>query len=133
MDQGSLKWRLPLVAVIIGVCLYYAYPPFDPDGPGLQQGKLKLGLDLQGGMQLLLRVDTAKLPENAKADATVRAIEVIRNRIDQFGVSEPSIQQQGGDRILVQLPGISDRQRAIDLIGKTALLEFKLVDEDPQK
>jgi preprotein translocase subunit SecD len=58
-----------------------------------------------------------------------QAVETIRNRIDQFGVTEPLIQQQGTDEILVQLPGVSDPERAIDLIGKTALLEFKLVDE----
>jgi preprotein translocase subunit SecD len=61
--------------------------------------------------------------------AVTQAVETIRNRIDQFGVAEPLIQRQGVDEILVQLPGISDPQRAIDLIGKTALLEFKLVDE----
>ncbi len=59
-----------------------------------------------------------------------QALETIRNRIDQFGVSEPDIRPKGEDRILVQLPGIKDTQRAIDLIGKTALLEFKLVAED---
>ena len=56
-------------------------------------------------------------------------MEIIRNRVDQFGVAEPLIQRQGEDRIAVQLPGLTDRQRAIDLIGKTALLEFKLVDD----
>jgi protein-export membrane protein SecD len=54
-------------------------------------------------------------------------MEIIRNRVDQFGVAEPLIQREGEDRITVQLPGLTDRQRAIDLIGKTALLEFKLV------
>src|SRR5439155_15937247 len=60
-------------------------------------------------------------------DATGRAMEIIRNRVDQFGVAEPLIQREGEDRITVQLPGLTDRQRAIELIGKTALLEFKLV------
>jgi preprotein translocase subunit SecD len=61
--------------------------------------------------------------------AVDQALETIRNRVDQFGVSEPDIRPQGEDRILVQLPGIKDPQRAIELIGKTALLEFKLVAE----
>jgi preprotein translocase subunit SecD len=61
--------------------------------------------------------------------AVDQALETIRNRIDQFGVSEPDIRRQGENRILVQLPGIQDTQRAKDLIGRTALLEFKLVDE----
>ena len=59
--------------------------------------------------------------------AVAQALETIRNRIDQFGVSEPDIRPEGEDRILIQLPGIKDPQRAIDLIGKTAQLEFKLV------
>ena len=61
--------------------------------------------------------------------AVDQALETIRNRIDQFGVSEPDIRRQGANRILIQLPGIKDTQRAKDLIGKTALLEFKLVDD----
>lgn len=61
--------------------------------------------------------------------STSQALETIRNRIDQFGVTEPLIQKQGPNQILVQLPGIKDPQRAIELIGKTALLEFKLLDE----
>ncbi|HET9915600.1 MAG TPA: protein translocase subunit SecD [Candidatus Binatia bacterium] len=59
-----------------------------------------------------------------------QSLETIRNRIDQFGVSEPVIQRQGINNILVQLPGIQDPQRAKDIIGKTALLEFKLVDDN---
>ena len=61
-----------------------------------------------------------------------QALKIIRNRIDQFGVSEPTVQAQGADEIVVQLPGIQDPQRAKDLIGKTALLEFKLLATGPQ-
>ncbi len=93
--------------------------------------RISLGLDLQGGMHLVLRVDTSKLsPEAQHRDVTGVAVEVIRNRIDQFGVREPLIQRQGTDHILVQLPGITDRERALKLIGQTALLEFKLVSEN---
>jgi preprotein translocase subunit SecD len=67
--------------------------------------------------------------DHIKKLATRQALETIRNRIDQFGVSEPDIRLQGEKRILIQLPGIKDTERAKDLIGKTALLEFKLVDE----
>jgi protein-export membrane protein SecD len=59
-----------------------------------------------------------------------QSIEVIRNRIDEFGVSEPQISSQGNDRVVVELPGIKDVDRAKDLIGRTAKLEFKMVDED---
>jgi preprotein translocase subunit SecD len=68
--------------------------------------------------------------EQIKKNAIDQALETIRNRIDQFGVSEPEITLQGTDRLLIQLPGIKDPQRAINLIGRTALLEFKLLDEE---
>lgn len=65
-----------------------------------------------------------------KDSVTNQALETIRNRIDQFGVTEPLIQRQGKNQIVIQLPGVKDSKRAKDLIGKTALLEFKLLDED---
>ena len=68
--------------------------------------------------------------EDLKRFAVDQGLETIRNRIDEFGVSEPSIQKQGEDRILIQLPGIKDPARAIELIGKTALLEFKIVNDE---
>lgn len=73
-----------------------------------------------------------RAPEvQAIRDLSVRqALETLRNRIDEFGVSEPVFQQEGADRILVQLPGIKDPERAIALLGKTARLEFKMVAED---
>jgi preprotein translocase subunit SecD len=67
--------------------------------------------------------------DHIKKLAVDQALETIRNRVDQFGVAEPDIRRQGENRILIQLPGIQDTQRAKDLIGRTALLEFKLVDE----
>lgn len=65
-----------------------------------------------------------------KENAAEQALETIRNRIDQFGVSEPTIVRQGENELVVQLPGVKDPKRAIDLIGKTALLEFKLADDE---
>ena len=81
------------------------------------------------GQKLVLKMDdkeAAKIRDNA-AD---QALETIRNRIDQFGVAEPSIQRQGENEIVVELPGVKDPERAIELIGKTAQLEFKLVDDE---
>ena len=77
---------------------------------------------IRGGM-------SASEVQAIRANAVSQAVETIRNRIDQFGVREPQIVAEGEDRIVVQLPGVKDQQRAIELIGKTALLEFKLVDE----
>ena len=90
---------------------------------------IKLGLDLQGGMHLVLEIDDSKLSDDAKHDAVDRAIRIIRNRVDQFGVAEPVIQKQGDKRIIVQLPGLQDAERAKKLIGDTALLEFIMVHE----
>jgi len=120
----ELKWRIIFILALIGLFSYFAFP---------LNKRISLGLDLQGGMHLVLRVDTSKLSEGAKRDAVERALEVIRNRIDQFGVGEISIQRQGLEEIVVQLPGVTDRKRALDIIGRTALLEFKLVNDDPEK
>ncbi len=120
----NLKWKAILIVAVIALAIHLAYPPGE---------KINLGLDLQGGMHLVLEVDTSDLSDAAKKDAVGRALEIIRNRVDEFGVREPSIQRQGKYQIIVQLPGISERERAINLIGKTALLEFKLVSDDPQK
>ncbi len=90
---------------------------------------LHLGLDLVGGMHLVLEIDKTKLSRGEIKDAADRALEIIKNRVDQFGVFEPIIQRMGEDRILVQLPGV-DRERAKSIIGQTALLEFKLVAEE---
>ncbi|MEW6075253.1 MAG: protein translocase subunit SecD [Candidatus Omnitrophota bacterium] len=120
----KLLIKVLLIAGIFGLCAYFAFP---------LHTRINLGLDLKGGMHLVLRVNTSHLSDEAKVDAVDRALEVVRNRIDEFGVREPSIQKQGVDEIVVQLPGITDRQRAIDLIGQTALLEFKLVETDSTK
>lgn len=96
----------------------------------LQKRAINLGLDLKGGMYLLLEVDRSKVQEGDVAGAVDRAIQIIRNRIDQWGVFEPSIQKAGKDRILVQLPGIMDPDRAKNLIGKTAFLEFRIVADE---
>lgn len=98
----------------------------------LREKAIKLGLDLQGGMYLLLEVDKSKLGPAEAKNAVDQAMQIIRNRIDQFGVAEPSIQKQGEDRILVQLPGLLDQERAKELIGETALLEFKIVKTDEE-
>jgi len=93
---------------------------------------LKLGLDLQGGVHIALEVDDSKLDENARKDVMDRAIKVYRNRIDQFGVAEPTIQQEGDRRIIVELPGLEDVERAHKILGQTAQLEFRLVREQDE-
>ncbi len=84
----------------------------------------------EGGIWKTQLVLDSKETDYVRKRAIDQALEIIRNRVDQFGVSEPEITLQGTDQILVQLPGIRDPQRAINLIGQTALLEFKLVDDE---
>lgn len=119
----NMQWR---VLTALGVLIFALAGMFP------LKEKINLGLDLQGGMHLVLKVDTSKVPEEAREDAPNRALEIIRNRIDQFGVREPLIQRQGKDSIVVQLPGITDRERAIELIGRTAQLEFKIVEDSEE-
>ena len=85
--------------------------------------------DEGGFVNLQIRMND-KVAQDRKDKAVAQALETIRNRIDQFGVSEPVIQREGINHIVVQLPGIKDPKRAIELIGKTARLEFKLVNEN---
>jgi SecD/SecF fusion protein len=95
-------------------------------------GRIKLGLDLQGGTSFLMEMDLSKLSDtNDASGALSQAVEVIRKRVDRFGVAEPIIQPAGDNRILVQLPGLSedDRARAITNLQKTAYLEFRLAHE----
>ncbi len=84
---------------------------------------------VETGNKLVYRISDREA-RRIKDSAADQALETIRNRIDQFGVSEPVIHRQGENEIVVQLPGVKDPKRAIDLIGKTAQLEFKLVDDD---
>jgi preprotein translocase subunit SecD len=84
---------------------------------------------VETGSKLVYRVSDNEA-RKIKDTAADQALETIRNRIDQFGVSEPTIHRQGENEIVVQLPGVKDPKRAIDLIGKTAQLEFKLVDDE---
>jgi preprotein translocase subunit SecD len=210
-----LGWRAGIAAALMVVAFVFLVPSMTQELPAwwsgvLPKDKIHLGLDLQGGVHLILEVEVKKaaesylerVVEDLKPDlrknkiraldlkrrgidgieltlapdqetkdletlvgsnypsfklepgvrdekartfflllieqertqifkmAADQALETIRNRVDQFGVAEPDIRPQTGHRILIQLPGVKDPKRAIDLIGKTARLEFKLVDEE---
>jgi len=112
------------VLVVAGLCFWAFWPP---------QQKVKLGLDLRGGMQLVLQVQpAAELANVSITDLTDRTMEVIRNRVDSLGIAEPLLQKVGQDRIMVQMPGIENPERALEILGKTAYLEFKLVEDNPE-
>jgi protein-export membrane protein SecD len=121
---SSIKGRIVVILALVGICGWYLYSNYSESG-----SIVKLGLDLQGGMHLVLEVDD---PEGtwsleARSDAIDQAERVIRNRIDELGVEEPIVQKVGQDRLIVELAGVDDEARARELVGTTALLEWKLV------
>lgn len=124
----SRPWLRLLIVTIVAVAAFQiAFGPVKFAGwtPEFRRPQLHLGLglDLQGGSHLVLEAqDTPQA--RATPEAVEAAMRVISNRIDQLGVVEPTVQRQGANRIIVELPGIQDPDRAIALIGKTALLEF---------
>ena len=120
----NLSNRFLVIFGVIIASLFFTFP---------LEKRINLGLDLKGGMHLVLRIETEKLPANAKNDAVLRAMEIMRNRIDGMGVGETVIQRQGEDQIIIQLPGITDRKRALEIVGRVAHLEFKLVNSEPSK
>ncbi len=118
MTQRTLTGVAFVVAVLAS--LWYLVQPL-----GGTDDTLKLGLDLQGGLRVVLESDT---PEPAPQDLQT-ARNIVENRVNEFGVAEPLIQTSGGNRIVVELPGLTseDQDRALDLIGQQAILEFALV------
>ena len=113
------RWRLGIVAIVVVAALVTVFPI---------SGKINLGLDLKGGAHIVLQ---AKESAESKVteDSIERLLAVLRNRVDQYGVAEPVIQREGRDRVIVDLPGIQDPDAALELIGKTAELEFRSVVE----
>ncbi|MBI5594525.1 MAG: protein translocase subunit SecD [Elusimicrobia bacterium] len=140
MTKMQMKWAGLLALVVLSI--FMAYPSVNwylmdaPQRDRLEQARLRpkhllnLGLDLRGGSHLLMELEIEKLPHDADvADALSRAIEILRNRVDALGVAEPLIARQGERWIVVQLPGIKNAQAAKEIIGTTALLEFRMVDD----
>ncbi|MFC1938678.1 protein translocase subunit SecD [Chloroflexota bacterium] len=121
--------RLPFIIIIVIFVL--AILVVIPLGQGMLGKKgIRLGLDLQGGTHLVYRADFSSLEPGTEAEAIDGAIAVIEKRVNALGVSEPVIQQLGEDRITVELAGISEIEKAKNLIGQTALLEFgELIEE----
>ncbi|MDR7417553.1 MAG: protein translocase subunit SecD [Armatimonadota bacterium] len=119
--------RLLVILLVALAAFQFAFRPVAMSGrvPVLQAPALRinLGLDLRGGTLLVLEGQDTPTTK-ATPEAVEAAMRVIQSRIDQLGVAEPTIQRQGATRVIVELPGIADPQRAINLIGKTALLEF---------
>jgi len=123
-----------LLIVVIAVLSVLFTTPKTPSFLG--ERKMNLGLDLQGGAQLLYQLETDKLKDKSALEAQSEAVDLIRRRIDDLGVSEPTIQPTriGNDYgIIVELPGVHDIESAKSIIGKTAQLKFYEVGEDNQE
>ncbi|MEN8006665.1 MAG: protein translocase subunit SecD [Candidatus Krumholzibacteriota bacterium] len=147
----SLQIRAGLTVVILLFSLYGLLPTFKAlsispaereaaqDNPerlaeiaDVDAAAIRRGLDLKGGMYLVLEVDQEGMNSSEAADALLRVKEILYNRIDKFGVSEPEITTFGASRIVVKLPGLQDPERAKNLLGKTARLEFRMVRPDTE-
>ena len=119
------NWKPLLIVALVVTAAFHLYPTIEfysmdvdarqqmeRDRPttyyDLQKRSINLGLDLQGGIHLVMEVVTEGLEPDQARDAVDRAQEVVRNRVDQFGVAEPTIQRQGENRIIVELPGLQD-------------------------
>ena len=108
------KFLIVALAIIGGFCVYIS--PL--------ANSIKQGLDLQGGTHVVLQaVDTPEL--KVDDDAVNRSVKVIERRVNELGLTEPVIQRQGKDRIIVELPGVKDPEKAIAMLGRTAMLQFK--------
>ncbi|MDQ7771919.1 MAG: protein translocase subunit SecD [Elusimicrobiales bacterium] len=143
--MNKLQWKLGLVLGLLIFSVWLLYPTIEwytktqDEREKLESVRLRpkrilnLGLDLRGGTHMLLELDVEKLDKKETlTDAMARAIEIIRNRVDQYGVGEVPIARQGDRWISVDLPGISNTEEAENLIGKTALLEFRLTNDGPE-
>ena len=105
-----------ILATLVGVALIGV-----PSSP--LHKKTRLGLDLQGGLEVVLQAVPPK-GQKVTQQGLDNAVSIMRSRVDKLGVAEPEIRKQGGNQIVVQLPGVKDAAQAAQLIGKTAQLEF---------
>src|SRR2546422_915029 len=135
----SLRWRLFWVALATVFAVAALVPRNTTQrvldqksgrmkDPTVRRVPISLGLALQGGIHLALEVDQARGPVPDAAEAIRRAERVVRTRIDQFGTTEPVVQVVGGNRLIVELPGEKDPDRAKRVIQQTAFLEFRITD-----
>lgn len=136
--MSNLKYRLLTIVALVIASVWALFPRTTIERvkrngvfvyDTVKRVPLKRGLDLQGGMHLTLEVDESKGAVANKSEALDRALKVVRTRIDEFGVSEPIVQKVGNDRLIVELPGIDDPQRATDVVQKAAFLQFQITDK----
>jgi len=136
--NASIRNRLLIIGALVALSAYSLFPrevtirTRGPDGAMRDTTErkipLKLGLDLQGGMHLGLELDQTNRVSSDVARDIDLALTVLRKRVDEFGVQEPVVQKVGDERIVVELAGVRDPQRAMDIVQKAAFLEFRITD-----
>ena len=136
----SIRARLIVIGVLVGLSVLSLWPRDitvrmrAPDGRMRdtieRRVPIKQGLDLQGGIHLGLELDQSRGQVADVADAIDRALKVIRTRIDEFGVAEPLVQKLGTSRIIVDLPGLKDPNRAKAIVQRSAFLQFEMTDKE---
>jgi len=126
----AIRNRFLVIIGLLAMCIWSLVPKEGPDGQKIPA--INLGLDLLGGMYLAVEIDDpdGTLTSESRSDAIERTLTTIRNRIDEFGVREPTVQREGDDRIIVELAGIDDPERAKAIVERTAFLQFMIVRED---
>ncbi|HDS02945.1 MAG TPA: protein translocase subunit SecD [Firmicutes bacterium] len=143
------KWKWVLIILVFVLMVLTSLPSAglikDEKVAKFFPGEVNLGLDLQGGTHVVFEADlddlrqkyaerNQELKKSDIEDAMARAMEILTNRIDKFGVTEPLIQRQGDNRIVLELAGAKDPEHVAEVVGRTAYLEFKLVsDVDPSE
>ena len=136
--MSNLKSRVIVIALLLAASIAALFPRTVVErvkrngvfvSDTVRRVPLKRGLDLQGGMHLALEVDESRGTIANKEEALDRALKVVRTRIDEFGVSEPVVQKSGNDRIIVELPGIDDPERATAVVQEQAFLQFQITDK----
>ncbi len=133
-------WKKRIAALfLVAVAVAVAFFTYNPKGE-TSKFPYRLGLDLSGGSHLVFRADVSALPVGEIDGAMISLADVVERRINLFGVSEPIVQVERGGvvgqedhRLIVELPGITDVKQAVDLIGKTPTLDFKLVRPEVEK
>lgn len=132
----TVRNRILIIIGLVLISVWSLLPKSVPDPTDstreMKVSAINFGLDLAGGMHLAVEIDDpdGTLSDEARSDAIDRILTTLRNRIDEFGVREPTIQRVGADRIIVELAGIDDPERAMAIVERTAFLEFKLVRDD---
>jgi preprotein translocase subunit SecD len=129
-------WAILILLIAIGIGAFIYYSQFKPDS-AVGRFPFKLGLDLNGGSHLVYQADVSKIDSKEVEDSMQTLRDVIENRINVFGVSEPIVQVEKAkllngeevQKLIVELPGVTDVNKAIELIGQTPALDFRLVDE----